>query len=319
MQHIAVLTSGGDAPGMNAAVRAVVRHATAQGIQVTGVRRGYWGLLHGDLFPLSPEAVHDVIHRGGSMLLTARCDEFRRADAPARAGAQLAAAGIEGLICIGGEGSLRGCLALDEAGLPAVGIPATIDNDLPHTDSTIGFDTAVNTAVDAIDRVRDTAAAHERTFVIEVMGRHSGFIALAAGLACGAAIILVPEIPWTVASVCARLRQAVHRGSRHHLVVVAEGAGRGEELAAQIERETGLESRVTILGHVQRGGSPSAADRDLATRLGAAAVDCLRQGQHGVMVGLRAGTPGTVPLADVVQGRRLLDQTLHALAESLSL
>jgi 6-phosphofructokinase 1 len=286
---------------------------------VTGVRRGYFGLLQGDYAPLAPEAVHDIIHRGGSMLLTARCEEFRAPEAPARAAARRRQARIEGQVCVGGEGSLRGCLALSQAGLPAVGVPATIDKDLPHTDGTIGFDTAVNTAVEAIDRVRDTAAAHERTFVVEVMGRHTGFIALAAGIASAAELVLVPEIPWTPAAVCDRLRHALHRGSRHHLVVVAEGAARGEDLAAVIERETGLETRVRILDHVQRGGSPSAADRDLATRLGAAALDFLLAGRHGVMAALRGGLPAAVPLAEVVEGRRALDPGLHALAESLSL
>ena len=318
MRRIAVMTSGGDAPGMNAAVRAVVRRASGCALEVVGIRRGYFGLLRGEFDPLGPESVHDIIHRGGTMLLTARCDEFREAAGQAAGAARLRAAGIDGLVCIGGDGSLRGAQALEGLGLPAVGVPATIDNDLPGTDQTIGFDTAVNTAVEAVDRVRDTAAAHERTFVVEVMGRRSGFIALATGLACGAETILVPEIPWSPESVCRRLRRGLSRGLRQNLIIVAEGAGRAMELGSVIESTTGLETRVTILGHVQRGGSPTAVDRNLSSRLGAAAVDLLREGHHGLMAGISGGVVVGLPFAGVLRTRRALDATLHELALALS-
>ena len=318
MRRIAVMTSGGDAPGMNAAVRAVVRRAVAFGVEVTGVRRGFYGLLREEFQPLETESVHDVIHRGGTMLLTARCVEFLTPQGQAAGLASLRGQGIEGLVCVGGDGSLRGCAALESLGLPVVGIPGTIDNDLAGTEATIGFDTALNTAVDAVDRVRDTATAHERTFVVEVMGRHSGFLALAAGLACGAETILVPEIPWSVEVVCRRLRRGLERGLRQNIIILAEGAGRAVDLGAQIEQATGLETRVTILGHVQRGGSPTAADRNLASQLGAAAVEFLMDGHHGLMAAVQGNVQVGVPLRSATASRRHLDPSLHELARILS-
>jgi 6-phosphofructokinase 1 len=323
VRHIAVMTSGGDAPGMNAALRAVVRRAASLGLKVSGVRRGFEGLLRGEFVPLGPESVHDIIHRGGTILLTARCEEFLRPEGQALGARRLREAGCDALVCIGGDGSLRGCLALEALGVPTVGVPGTIDNDLPGTDQTIGFDTAVNTAVEAVDRVRDTATAHERTFVVEVMGRSSGFIALAVGMGCGAETILVPEIPWQPEEVCARLRRGLSRGTRRNLIVVAEGAYRDRglgpmELGRLIEASTGLETRVTVLGHVQRGGSPTAVDRNLASRLGAAAVELLVQGRHGLMAGIQGGTVVGVPLETVVASRRTLDPALYQLAAVLS-
>ncbi len=318
MRRIGVMTSGGDAPGMNAAVRAVVRRGIGRGVQITGIRRGYFGLLRREFEPLGPESVHDIIHRGGTMLLTARCDEFLSAPGQRQGYDNLRAAGIDGLVCIGGDGSLSGAQALAALGLPVVGVPGTIDNDLAGTELTIGFDTAVNTAVEAVDRVRDTAAAHERTFVVEVMGRHSGFIALATGMACGAETILVPEIPWSADAVCRRLRRGLERGFRQNLIVLAEGAGHALELGQLIQETTGLETRVTILGHVQRGGSPTALDRNLAGRLGAAAVDLLLEGHHGLMTGLQGDLVVGVPLGTVVKARRSLDARRYDLAVTLS-
>lgn len=318
MQRIAVMTSGGDAPGMNAAVRAVTRRALARGMEVTGIRRGYWGLLRSEWVPLTSDSVHDIIHRGGTVLLTGRCDAFRAAEGQGVAVSNLREVGIEALVCIGGDGSLRGCCALQAQGFPTIGIPGTVDNDLAGTDATIGFDTAVNTAVEAIDRIRDTAAAHERTFVVQVMGRDAGCIALATGMACGAETILVPEIPWTAEGVCRRLRRGVERGRRQNVIVMAEGAGDAMQLGARIERDTQLETRVSILGHIQRGGSPTAVDRNLASRLGALAVDLLVEGHHGLMVGVQGGTPVGTPLQRVIAARRPLDPRLHALATALS-
>ena len=318
MQRIAVMTSGGDAPGMNAAVRAVTRRAISLGIQVTGVRRGYWGLLRSEWLPLASDSVHDIIHRGGTVLLTARCEPFRQEDSQAQAIRSLRAAGIEGLVCIGGDGSLRGCLALQRLGFPTIGVPGTVDNDLAGTDLTIGFDTAVNTAVEAIDRIRDTAVAHERTFVVQVMGRDAGFIALATGMACGAETILIPEIPWSEDGVCRRLRRGVERGLRQNVIVMAEGAGDAIRMGARIEADTALETRVSILGHIQRGGSPTAVDRNLASRLGAQAVDLLVEGHHGLMVGIQGSAVVGTPIKRVVESRRRLDTRLHALATALS-
>ena len=252
------------------------------------------------------------------MLLTARCDPFREEDGQAQAIHNLRAAGIEGLVCIGGDGSLRGCLALQRLGFPAIGVPGTVDNDLAGTDATIGFDTAVNTAVEAIDRIRDTAAAHERTFVVQVMGRDAGFIALSTGMACGAETILIPEIPWSEEGVCRRLRRGVERGLRQNVIVMAEGAGDAIRMGARIEEETALETRVSILGHIQRGGSPTAVDRNLASRLGAQAVDLLVEGHHGLMVGMQGSAVVGTPLKRVVESRRRLDPRLHGLATALS-
>jgi 6-phosphofructokinase 1 len=314
-----VLTSGGDAPGMNAAIRAVVRRAIHAGAEPVGVRRGFQGLLAGAILPLDVGSVADVIHRGGTLLLTARCEEFRRPEGVARGLAQARTAGLDGLIVVGGDGSLRGAAELDAAGLPTVAIPATIDNDLPGTDLTIGFDTAVNTVVQAVDRIRDTATAHERTFVVEVMGRRSGFIALTAGVAEGAESILVPEEPFDLDGICERLRRGYARGKRHSIIVVAEGAGSGFEVARAVQERSGLETRVIVLGHVQRGGSPSAADRVLASRLGAAAVDLLLSGRRAVLVGLRRDRVRAVPYAQVLAGRRPLDRALYRLAAVLAI
>lgn len=318
MRRIGVMTSGGDAPGMNAAVRAVARRAAAADVEVVGIRRGFWGLLRQEFVPLTTDSVHDIIHRGGTMLLTARCDEFLSPAGQERGAGQLRQAGVEGLVCIGGDGSLRGCVALERLGIPTVGVPGTIDNDLGGTDATIGFDTAVNTAVQAVDRVRDTAAAHERTFVVEVMGRSTGFIALEVGLACGADTVLLPELPWTLEGVCRRLRKDSERGGRHNLIIVAEGSGHGFELGKRIEESTGLDTRVTVLGHVQRGGSPTAVDRNLASRLGAAAVEFLLSGQHGVMAALQCGAVAAIPLRVVTGTRKAVDPSLHELAAVLS-
>jgi 6-phosphofructokinase 1 len=303
MAKIAVLTSGGDAPGMNAAIRAVVRRGVYSGLEVLGVRRGFAGLVEGDVQELDLGSVADVIHRGGTFLRTARCEVWK-ADPGVRLRAveDLRRRGVSGMVVIGGDGSMRGAAALDGLGMPTVGLPASIDHDLPGTDRAIGFDTAVNTVVQALDRIRDTATAHDRTFVIEVMGRRSGQIALAAGLAGGAESILVPEVSLGVEEVAQRILRGRARGKRHSLVVVAEGAGRAFEVAAQLERLTGVETRVTVLGHLQRGGNPTASDRLLASRLGAAAVESLLRGERGVMLGMRGADCVAIPFPEVEQG-----------------
>ena len=294
--RIGVLTSGGDAPGMNAAIRAVVRKGIYHGLEVVGIRRGYAGLLQGELQPLSLESVADIIQRGGTILRTARSPEFQTAEGPVLAARLLATAGIEALVVIGGDGSFRGAQSLAAQGLRVIGVPATIDNDLGGTEQSIGFDTAVNTVLAAMDRIRDTASSHDRTFIIEVMGHRSGQIALAAGLAGGAESILLPEIPLELTELLDRLRHGWERGKRHSLIVISEGVGRAFELGAQIERQSGLETRVTVLGHLQRGGNPTFVDRQLASLLGAAAVDEILDGGNARMVGSQGGRIEAVDL-----------------------
>ncbi|GFN22433.1 6-phosphofructokinase [Thermanaeromonas sp. C210] len=319
MKTIGVLTSGGDAPGMNAAIRAVVRKASKMEMEVIGVARGYAGLIQGDFRRLDSGSVADTIHRGGTILLTARSEEFRTEAGRARALENARREGMEGLIVIGGGGSFRGALHLHKKGLPVIGIPATIDNDIPGTDYAIGFDTALNTAVEAINKIRDTATSHERIFIIEVMGRDSGQLALAAGLAGGAETILIPEMPIDYDEVVRRLEQGRRRGKLHSIIVVAEGAASGLEVGQEIARRTKLESRVTILGHIQRGGIPTAFDRILASRLGARAVELLAQGVSGRMVGMQANRIVDIPLEEVLQGEKGIEEEVYQLANDLAL
>lgn len=304
---------------MNAAVRAVVRQAAAAGSDVLGIEHGFAGLLAGGFRPLPLGAVGGVLHRGGTVLFTARCEEFKERAAQERAAARLREAGVGGLVVIGGDGSFRGAQALHELGLPVVGIPATIDDDIPFTEHSIGFDTAVNTAVWAIDRIRDTATSHERIFVIEVMGRDSGHLALAVGLAAGAESVVVPEFPESIEDVCARVVRGRNRGKKHDLIVVAEGAGSAYDVAREVHARTGMETRVTVLGHIQRGGSPTAYDRALASRLGAAGVVALRQGMSGVMAGMEGGEVRFTPFPQVLAARRSLDRRLWELTHLLAI
>lgn len=319
MRTIGVLTSGGDAPGMNAAIRAVVRQAAALKIEVIGISRGYAGLIQGDFRRLNTGSVAGIIHRGGTILLTARSEEFRTEAGRATALDNLHREGIEGLIVIGGDGSFHGAVHLAKKGLPVIGIPGTIDNDIAGTDYTIGFDTAVNTAVEAISRIRDTATSHERIFIIEVMGRRSGQIALAAGIAGGAESILIPEYPVNYDRVVEKLEQGRHRGKLHSIIVVAEGVGSALEVSEEIARRTRLESRVTILGHIQRGGSPTAFDCMLASRLGARAVDLLADGASSRMVGIAANELVDRDLETVLREKKSIDPDLYRLAEVLAL
>lgn len=257
MKRIGVLTSGGDAPGMNAAIRAVVRKAIYHDLEVYGIYGGYSGLLKGKIERLGLGSVGDIIHRGGTILFTARCEEFKTKEGQLAGIDQLKKAGIEGLVVIGGDGSYRGAKALTEYGFPCVGVPGTIDNDIPGTQFTIGFDTSLNTAIDAIDKIRDTATSHERTFVIEVMGRNAGDIALWSGLAGGAETILIPEENYDIKEICQRLLKSHERGKKYSIIVVAEGAASGIELGKQIKELTNFDTRVSVLGHIQRGGTPT--------------------------------------------------------------
>ncbi|MGI9861998.1 6-phosphofructokinase [Moorella naiadis] len=319
MRTIGVLTSGGDAPGMNAAIRAVVRQAAALNMEVIGISRGYAGLIQGDFRRLNTGSVAGIIHRGGTILLTARSEEFRTEAGRAKALDNLHREGIEGLVVIGGDGSFHGAIHLAQKGLAVIGIPGTIDNDIAGTDYTIGFDTAVNTAVEAISRIRDTATSHERIFIIEVMGRRSGQIALAAGIAGGAESILVPEYPVNYDLVVEKLERGRHRGKLHSIIVVAEGVGSALEVGEEIAQRTNLESRVTILGHIQRGGAPTAFDCMLASRLGARAVDLLADGVSSRMVGIAANQLVDRDLKEVLQKKKSIDPDLYRLAEVLAL
>ncbi|RIH87045.1 6-phosphofructokinase [Calidithermus roseus] len=322
MKRIGVFTSGGDAPGMNAAIRAVVRTGTAHGLEIVGIRRGYQGMIDGDFTVLGPRDVANTLQRGGTVLLTARSKEFTTEEGRAKAARNLKDARIDGVVCIGGDGSYRGALKLaEEHRISIVGAPGTIDNDLYGTDYTIGFDTAVNTALDAIDRIRDTAASHERVFFIEVMGRHAGFIALEVGIAGGAEVIVLPEDP-TTASMCAQvITDSASKGKRSSIVVVAEGGyeGGAEALARDVKLCCGIEGRVTILGHIQRGGSPTAIDRVLASRLGAACVEALLSGASGVGIGLVNDEIRLTPFKEAVEKRKDINRRKYELARMLAL
>jgi len=315
IKRIALLTSGGDGPGMNAAIRAVVRRAIHHQIEVVGVCHGFRGLMAGDFIPLPATAVSGIINRGGTILFTARSPEFKAEAGQKKAIDQMQKAKIDGVIVVGGDGSLHGAHELWHTWeIPTVGVPGSIDNDLGGTDNSIGFDTAVNTALDAIDKIRDTAVSHDRIFVVEVMGRTVGFIALQVGLAGGAEAILIPEIPYEISKIGTAIKRGRERGKESYIIVVAEGAGRGIAVAADIEAITGAETRATVLGHVQRGGAPTAADRVLATRLGAAAVDLMAEGRFGNMVGIQADKVIVTPLETVWTQKKTVDTSLYDLA-----
>ena len=322
MKRIAVLTSGGDAPGMNAAIRAVVRTGLDRGWRVFGVRHGYSGLVAGEFVPLDRRDVGGIIQRGGTMLGSARCPEFKTEEGRRQALRQLQQRELDGLVVIGGNGSQTGAWALSELGFAVAGVASTIDNDLYGSDITIGVDTALNIALEAIDRLKVTASSHQRAFLVEVMGRDCGYLALMAGIAGGAEVVVIPERETDPETVVRELRAAYERGKAHALVVVAEGARYNAEAMAQHcakHRETlGFELRATTLGHVQRGGTPGAFDRLLATRLGAAATERLARGEHGVLVGLQKGAITTTPLSEVVATKKPLDLDLLDLARVLA-
>jgi len=286
MRRIGVLTSGGDAPGMNAAIRAVVRVAYVNGIQVYGIMDGYSGLINGDMRVLTRRDVSGIAQRGGTILHTARCPEFKTEEGRRKAVLNLKENGIEGVVAIGGDGTFQGANLLSQLGIPTIGVPATIDNDLAYTDYCIGFDTAINTVVSSIGKIRDTMDSHGRVGVIEVMGRHCGDIALFSGVACGAEAVLIPEFKWDIDEIAQKLRNRDEMGVQSAIIVVAEGAGDAEDIAKQLIERTGLDIRSTVLGHVQRGGDPTANDSTLAARLAGRAVELLRDGKENRVVGI---------------------------------
>ncbi|OYD08404.1 6-phosphofructokinase [Paludifilum halophilum] len=319
MKRIAVLTSGGDAPGMNAAIRSVVRKGHHHGLEVVGVRRGYNGLIQGDFIPMELGTVGDIIHRGGTVLYSARSEIFKTSEGQDKAVENLRKWKIDGLVVIGGDGSFRGAQKLTKRGFPAVGVPGTIDNDIPGTDFTIGFDTAVNTVIECIDRIRDTATSHERTYIVEVMGRNAGDIAVWAGLADGAESILIPEAPYQMNEIVDRLARGSKRGKKHSIIIVAEGVGSGVDIGRQIKEMTGAETRVTVLGHIQRGGSPTASDRVLASRMGAKAVDLLLEEQSDQMVAIRRNEVIGVDFDEAFGMKHQPDMSIYDLAEILAI
>ncbi|WP_373893044.1 6-phosphofructokinase [Virgibacillus natechei] len=319
MKRIGVLTSGGDAPGMNAAIRAVVRKAIFQDIEVFGIKNGFQGLIEGNIQQMEIGSVGDIIQRGGTILLSARSDEFKTEEGRQNAMEQLNNYGIEGLIIIGGDGSFHGAQKLTEQGYPCIGIPGTIDNDIAGTDFTIGFDTALNTIIEAIDKIRDTATSHERTYIIEVMGRDAGDLALWAGLSGGAESIIIPEKKEDFTEIVERLKRGHERGKKHSIIIVAEGVGSGFDYGDRIKEATALETRVTVLGHIQRGGSPTASDRVLASRLGASAVEALLAGKAGKMVGIQNNGLVDRDILEVLAEEHHINNDMYRLSQELSI
>ncbi len=318
VRHIGVLSSGEDAPGMNAATRAIVRTAIANGIEVTGIKRGYTGLISGEFEKLTARSVSNIIQLGGTILKTSRCEEFFELTGRARAASNLRDAGIDALVAVGGDGTFRGLHELaGEHAIKVVGVPGTIDNDINGTDYTIGFDTAINTALESIDKIRDTAASHDRMFFIEVMGRHCGALALEVGVAGGAEDIIIPEAPADIDRLCGIIVEGRRRGKQSFIIVVSEGAveGGAHAVAASVKERYGIDYRVSVLGHVQRGGAPTSHDRVIASRLGRAAVEALVAGENRVMAAIVDGEVALVPLSETWERKRPVDLDLLRVAE----
>ena len=318
MNTIGILTSGGDAPGMNSAIRAAVRSALNNGMRIKGIRNGYDGLMKGDIYEMNVSSVADIIHKGGTILGTARSTDFTTKEGQERAAQILSDYGIEGLIVIGGDGSLKGAKALSDLGIKTVGIPGTIDNDMGYTDFTIGFFTAMETVSDAIGKLRDTSSSHGRAVVVEVMGRNCGALALYSGLAGGAESIIVPEHDFSMDDIVEKMEHGRKRGKLHHLITLAEGVGDPYSIAKELEEKTGIETKVTVLGHVQRGGSPSVADRLLGSTMGARAVELLSEEKTNLAIGYVDGELIEVSIEDAVNTKSQFDEHLYQLANNLS-
>lgn len=320
MKRIAVLTSGGDCSGMNAAIRAVVRSALSNKLEVVGINKGYQGLLDRQYEVLTTKSVSSKLQVGGTFLQSARCPEMREESGRRQAVENLQRMGVEGLVVIGGDGSLSGACELQKRGVPVIAIPASIDNDIPFTDMSLGVDTALNNILHAVDCLKDTASSHDRTFVVETMGRECGYLALASGIACGAEYALIPEAAYDIEAISRHLLQRFKEGRDNSIIMIAEGAGKAQDLADQIKDRIGFETRIMVLGHYQRGGSPSSFDRLLAARFGVAAVEVLLEERSGQMLGLACGTIIQTDLNKVVEGgRRKIDETLLKLAATLGI
>lgn len=320
IKTIGVLTSGGDAPGMNAAIRAVVRAGISKGLRVIGIRRGFSGLINGDMIEMNLRSVSDIIHRGGTVLYTARCPEFKTEEGLQKAVSVCKEMGIDGIAVIGGDGSFRGASDLSARGIPCVGLPGTIDNDIGSSENCIGFDTAVNTVMQNVDKLRDTTESHDRCSVVEVMGRHAGYIALYAGIAVGATCIIVPEIPIDIEKdVIPKLQRIQRTGKKHFIIVVAEGVGRVQEIAKLIEERTGIESRATILGHVQRGGSPTVRDRVMASQMGYYAVELLSKGIGNRVIVMKDNKIIDYDIQEALKMRKPFEEKLYEISNAISI
>lgn len=319
LKRIGVLTSGGDAPGMNAAIRAVVRTAINSGIEVYGISQGYTGLIAGDIKEMTIASVGDIIHRGGTVLRTARCEAFRTDEGFSRALEMLRLFKIEGLVVIGGDGSFKGAKRLYEAGIPTIGIPGTIDNDLAYTDFTLGFDTALNTVVNAIGNIRDTSSSHGTVNVIEVMGRDCGDIALFAGLAGGAEYVIIPELSFDLDDLCRTIIRGKNRGKLHSIILLAEGVGKPYELADAIFKKTNSDVKVSVIGYLQRGGTPTPSDRILGSRLGAYAVELLLNSHYGKAVGIKGNQMIHIALEDAISMKKDYNHDIYELAKILAI
>ncbi|MBQ2898925.1 MAG: 6-phosphofructokinase [Oscillospiraceae bacterium] len=319
VKRIGILTSGGDAPGMNAVIRSVVRSATTRGIECVGIRRGYSGLISGDVIRLDSDSVSRIINRGGTMLYTARCEEFMTEMGQSKAAATCKQFGLDGIVAVGGDGTFRGLLALSKHGVSVVGIPATIDNDISCTDYCLGYDTAANTAVEAIDRLRDTMQSHERCSVVEVMGHRAGHLALYVGLATSATAVLIPEKEFDFEKdVVENIIKARLGGRTHFMIIVAEGAGSAVEIGDKIREELALDTRVTILGHIQRGGSPSARDRVTAASMGYEAVKVLAEGKTNRVIRSVSGKFDNIDIAEALNMKKGLDQEQYEVLEGIT-
>ena len=318
VKRIGVLTSGGDAPGMNAAVRAVVRTAQNLGIECIGIRRGYHGLISGDFVELKGTDVSHILSMGGTILYTARCEEFLTVEGRQKAVNMCKLLGIDAIVAIGGDGTFRGALELSRMGVPVVGVPATIDNDVGCSNYTIGFDTACNTAIECIDKLRDTMQSHERCSVVEVMGRHAGFLALYVGIAVGATAVLIPERELDFErDVIEPIRNSRIKGNTHFMIVVAEGVGSAVDIGRQIHETTGIDPRVTVLGHIQRGGTPSARDRETASRMGYAAVRALAEGNFNTVIGTHMGDLTALPIEEALQKTKHVQMERYTVLEAM--
>ena len=319
MKNIGVLTSGGDAPGMNAAIRAVVRYGIYNNFNIIGIKNGFKGLIENDVVEMSLSSVADIIHRGGTVLGSARSKEFQEEEGFNKALKNIKYLGIEGLVVIGGDGTFKGAKVLCDAGVPTIGIPGTIDNDLPYTQYTLGFFTALTTVLESVEKIRDTSSSHGRTNVIEVMGRDCGDIALYAGLAGGAEMVIIPEVKHSIDEICDKIMQGRARGKKHSIIILAEGAGNAKQISEDIENKTGVSTRYSVLGYTQRGGTPSAFDRLIGSQMGARAVDLLKHCMTNRVLGVRGNEIFDMDIEEALSIKKVFDQNTYELTKILSI
>lgn len=319
MKNIGVLTSGGDAPGMNAAIRAVVRYGIFNNFNIIGVKNGYKGLMESDIIDMSLSSVADIIHRGGTILGSARSKEFQEDEGFKKALQNIKYLGIEGMVVIGGDGTFKGAKQLCDAGVPTIGIPGTIDNDLPYTQYTLGFFTALTTVLESVEKIRDTSSSHGRTNVIQVMGRNCGDIALYAGLAGGAEMVIIPEVEHNIEVVCDKIMQGRARGKKHSIIILSEGAGDAKQISEEIQEKTGVSTRYSVLGYTQRGGTPSAFDRLIGSQMGAKAVELLKQSKSSRVLGVRGNEIFDMDINEALAKEKIFDQNTYELTKILSI